>query len=75
MNITNNDYKTIDSALKALTQEIDLLSTDTQEKIINANAVMINLCEKKQRDNKRIASYIAGKRKDNKEYARGGKKV
>lgn len=69
MNITNKDYE-------ILNQAIDLLETADIPKgslktVYSARSVMDGLKEKKAKDNKRIAAYIADKRKDNKNYARG----
>lgn len=69
MFITNNDYNT-------LCQAIDLLETADLPKgslktVYSARSVLDNLAEKKKKDNKRISNYIADKRKENKNYARG----
>lgn len=68
MNITNKDYE-------ILNQAIDLLETADLPKgslktVYSARSVMDGLKQKKEKDNKRIAKYIADKRKENKNYAR-----
>ena len=71
MFITNNDYD-------ILSQAIDLLETADLPKgslktVYSARSVMDGLKLKKEKDNKRISAYIADKRKENKNYARGKK--
>lgn len=72
MYITNADFAAIEAALRLLPngKEFRILPEETQKIIIDAEVVMVNLCKKKKRDNKRTAEYIAEKRKGNKEYAR-----
>lgn len=67
MNITNKDFEVIKAA-------INYLPVDDNNIIVSAHEVIDRLTEKKKRDNKRIAGYIADKRKVNKNYARGYKK-
>ena len=66
MFITNEDYAKIASAL--LTADAD------RKEVKDALEVMKRLQEKKAMDNKRISSYIADKRKIDKNYARSKKK-
>lgn len=66
MNITNNDYEILEKAIARL-KEID----PKKEITLSAVSVMDGLKQKKEKDNKRIAAYIADKRKENKNYARG----
>lgn len=64
--ILEDDNKFADS-LYGIIQEV----TDEDDVIVSAVSVMNGLKEKKAKDNKRISSYIADKRKENKNYARG----
>lgn len=75
MFITNNDFKTIQAALMILPhgEEFNKLPEDKQNIILSADLCLANLLKKKEKDNKRISSYIADKRKENKNYARGKK--
>lgn len=72
MNITNKEFDAIKKALDLLPKcaGFDALRKESQDIIINADVVMMNLLKKRERDNKRTAEYIAGKRKVNKNYAR-----
>ncbi len=75
MNLTNNDFLAIEKALALLPhgEDFNNLTKETQEIIIKADQVMINLYKKKKANNKRTADYIAEKRKTNKNYARKGR--
>ena len=70
--ITNDDFKAIEKALALLPSgsEFEGLSADTQEIIIKADSVMLDLLNKKKANNSRTARYIAEKRKVDKNYAR-----
>jgi len=72
MFITNKDFETIKKALELLPHGEDFngLSKEKQDIIVNADATMVNLLKKKEKDNKRTAEYVADKRKINKNYAR-----
>ncbi len=72
MNITNKDYETIKAIRDLLPkdEEFDSLSAIDQKKIIDFDVTLVNLYRKKKKDNERISSYIAEKRKINKNYAR-----
>ena len=69
MNITNNDYEVLESAINVL-RTVELPVED-QRIVSSAVSVMDGLRQKKEKDNKRIAAYIKDKRKENKNYARG----
>ena len=71
MNITNNDFETIKEAIEIL-KSLTLPEKD-QKIVLSASSVLDNLQEKKKKNNKRIASYIADKRKNDKTYAKGVK--
>lgn len=72
MNITNKEFEAIEKALELLPHGNTFigLSEETQNIILNADKVMLNLMEKKKKDNKRTAKYIAKKRETNPNYAR-----
>lgn len=72
MNITNSDFKAIEKALELLPhgEAFNDLSEDEQKTILTAEMIMIKLYRKKKANNKRVAEYIAEKRKTNKNYAR-----
>ena len=72
MFITNKDFETIKKALELLPHGEDFngLSKEKQDIIVNADATMVSLLKKKEKDNKRTAEYVADKRKTNKNYAR-----
>ena len=79
MNITNKDFEVIKAAINYLPDVADFTDIkdsfeDEYNIIVSAHEVIDRLTEKKKRDNKRIAGYIAEKRKVNKNYARGYKK-
>ena len=71
MNITNNEFNTIEAAV--LLHKADGLTDEEAMIVTSARDVLSRLKEKKEKDNKRIAGYIADKRKVNKNYARGTK--
>ena len=73
MNITNKDYKVLNDAIELLNKV--KLPEEDRKKALSAFSVMEELKTKKEKDNKRIASYIAEKRKINKNYATGKKEV
>ena len=68
MFITNNDYDILNQAIDLL--ETADLPNGSLKVVYSARSVMDGLKQKKEKDNKRIAAYIADKRKDNKNYAR-----
>ena len=72
MNITNNDFETIKQALEICADFRDALPPNGRAVAIldRADAVMVELNEKRLRDNARIAGYMAKKRTENKNYAR-----
>ena len=72
MNITNKDFETLQKALLLFPkgEKFDSLSDEQKIIINNAKKTMENLEKKKQKDNERIAKYIAEKRNDNPNYAR-----
>lgn len=72
MNITNKDYEVIKAIRDFLpkNEEFNSLSAAEQKKIIDFDITLVNLYQKKKKDNERTAKYIANKRKDNKNYAR-----
>ena len=72
MNLTNKEFEAIERALDLLPQgkEFKALPKKKQEIIAEADATMMNLLKKKKENNKRIAEYVAMKRKENKNYAR-----
>ena len=73
MNITNNDFDILKDAIEIL--RTVTLPEEDQKKALSALDVMESLKAKKLKDNKRIAAYIAEKRKINKNYATGKKEV
>lgn len=68
MNITNKDFCIIEAAVNL---KRDGLTDEEQSIVSSAMDVLSRLQEKREKDNKRIAGYIADKRKNNKNYARG----
>ena len=72
MNITNKDYETIKNIYTLLPTgtAYDRLPAEDKKKIEDFDMTLKSLLSKKEKDNKRIAAYIADKRKDNKNYAR-----
>lgn len=72
MNITKADFDSIEKALMLLPQgeEFNALPQEKQDIIVNAHVVMVGLYKKRQTNNKRVAEYIANKRKNDKNYAR-----
>lgn len=75
MNITNADFSILEQAIMLLPQgeEFEALSTEKQHIIIEADIVLCKLIRKRKEDNKRIAEYIAERRKTDKNYARSRK--
>ena len=71
MNITNKDFCTIEAAVDL--HKMDGLTDEEKIIVTSAKDVLTRLQEKREKDNKRIAGYIADKRKNNKNYARGTK--
>lgn len=69
MNITNKQFDTIQAALLLL-PKLNKLTKEEENIVSSADNVMKELIEKKKKDNERISSYIADKRKTNKYYAR-----
>lgn len=71
MNITNSDFQKISKALYLTHGKIfNSLDEDSKQAIVDAEVVMVNLIKKQKANNKRTASYIAEKRKNDKLYAR-----
>ena len=72
MYMTNDDFRKISDALMLLPsgKDFEALDKEKQDTIIDAQVTMGNLLKKKKRDNKRIAEYIAEKRKQDADYAR-----
>lgn len=72
MYLTNEEFNAIKKALELLPHgnTFVVLSEEKQNIIVNADRVMVNLLKKKKANNKKVAEYIANKRKDNKNYAR-----
>ena len=64
MNITNKDFYTIEAAVDL--HKMDGLTDEEKTIVTSAKDVLTRLQEKREKDNKRIASYIADKRKNNK---------
>lgn len=71
MNITNKDFEILKEAIDIL-KRVNL-PADDQKIVSSVSSVLANLEEKKKKNNKRIASYIADKRKNDKNYAQGVK--
>lgn len=72
MYLTNEEFNAIEKALELLPNGNAFvgLSEEKQNIIVNADRVMVNLLKKKKANNKKVAEYIADKRKDNKNYAK-----
>ena len=72
MYLTNEEFNAIKKALELLPhgEEFNNLDKGNQNIIVNADTTMINLLKKKKANNKKVAEYIADKRKSNKNYAR-----
>lgn len=72
MYLTNEEFNAIKKALELLPhgEEFNNLDKGSQDIIVNADTTMINLLKKKKANNKKVAEYIADKRKSNKNYAR-----
>lgn len=72
MNVTSIQYERLKAVGRLLPcgKELQDLNRDDREIIYKYDQTMLELQDKRKRDNKRIASYIAEKRKDNKNYAR-----
>ena len=72
MYLTNEEFNAIKKALELLPhgEKFNNLDKESQDIIVNADATMVNLLKKKRANNKKVAEYIADKRKDNKNYAR-----
>lgn len=71
MNITNKEFETIKEAINIL--KTVKLPEEDQKIVLSASSVLNSLEDKKKKDNKRIASYIADKRKNDKTYSKGVK--
>lgn len=75
MFVTNDQIKTIEAGLSVVKGKFfTQLSKADQEKVVNADKVMIDLFQKKLKDNERKSAYIADKRKTDPKYARSTKK-
>lgn len=72
MYLTNEEFNAIKKALELLPhgEKFNNLDKGSQDIIVNADTTMINLLKKKKANNKKVAEYIADKRKSNKNYAR-----
>lgn len=72
MYITNADYEALKAAIELLPEGEAYKSLDHEKQniIAKADTTLIKLAKKKESDNKKIAAYIAEKRKANKNYAR-----
>lgn len=72
MFLKNEEFNTIVKALELLPhgEEFEKLNKENQDIIVNADSTMIGLLKKKKANNKKVAEYIAEKRKTNKNYAR-----
>lgn len=72
MFLTNAEFEAIKKALELLPhgEEFENLDKESQDIIVNADSTMIRLLKKKKANNKKVAEYIADKRKTNKNYAR-----
>ena len=73
--ITNSQYEALNRAIYLLPSgdAFKALPKEEQETIMAAQVVLIDLARKKMADNKRVAAYIASKRKADKDYARSRK--
>lgn len=71
--MTNEDFKVIESVLKLLPhgEEFENLDKEKQDVIVNAWKIMMKLAKKKEEQNKQFNKTIEEKRKTNKYYARG----
>lgn len=72
MFLTNAEFEAIKKALELLPhgEKFENLDKESQNIIVNADSTMIGLLKKKKANNKKVAEYIADKRKNNKNYAR-----
>lgn len=72
MYLTNEEFDAIKKALELLPhgKAFAILKEEAQDIITSADAVMVGLLKKKKTNNKKVAEYIADKRKSNKNYAR-----
>lgn len=72
MFLTNAEFEAIKNALELLPhgEKFENLDKESQNIIVNADSTMIGLLKKKKANNKKVAEYIADKRKNNKNYAR-----
>lgn len=72
MFLTNAEFEAIKKALELLPhgEEFENLDNESKNIIVNADSTMIGLLKKKKSNNKKVAEYIADKRKSNKNYAR-----
>lgn len=72
MYLTNEEFDAIKKALELLPygNAFAVLKEEAQDIITSADAVMVGLLKKKKTNNKKVAEYIADKRKSNKNYAR-----
>lgn len=72
MYITNADYEALKAAIELLphNEAFNSLDIEKQNIIIQADTTLIKLAKKKESENKKVAAYIAEKRKSNKNYAR-----
>lgn len=73
--ITNGQYEALNRAIYLLPSgdAFKALPNEEQEAIMAAQVVLIDLACKKAADNKRVAAYIANRRKVDKNYARSKK--
>ena len=70
--LKNDDYDKLKNLFDILPRgdEFKKLSIEEQDTIISAEVVMIKLIKQKKETNKKVAEYIADKRKIDKNYAR-----
>lgn len=71
MNITNEDYKSIQRVVDILVKHEDSLTEEEQEYLHDTQCVLDELEEKRIKDNIRKAKQIAEKRKLDPTYAGG----
>lgn len=75
--LKNDDYDKLKNLFDVLPRgdEFKKLSIEEQNTIISAEEVMIRLIKQKRDTNRKIADYIADKRKVDKNYARTKKEI
>lgn len=68
MYLSIEDFRTIESALR--TVKHDSMTDEELQKVVNADCVLMKLLKQRKASNAKTASYIAEKRKKDKNYAR-----